>query len=68
MPKKNNTNSPLGSHGGKGPLRDWSMGSYNAETGRSHSSVADYHGQAPLHGNYAGHCDPQIPLALSSPV
>ena len=43
------------------PLRDWSMGSYNADTGRSHSSVAEYGGEAPLKGNYAGKCNPQIP-------
>jgi hypothetical protein len=35
------------------------MGSYDQE-GRSHSSVAEYHGEAPLKGNYAGACDPQI--------
>ena len=48
------------------PLRNWSMGSYNADTGRSHSSVAEYHGEAPLHGNYAGKCDPQIPTGFAA--
>jgi hypothetical protein len=61
MPKKNDTGSPLGSHGGKGPLRDWSMGSYDQQ-GRSHSSIAEYGGKGPLHSNYVtGKCDPQIP-------
>jgi hypothetical protein len=61
MTKKNDTNSPVGSHGGKDPLRNWSMGSYNADTGRSHSSIAEDGGKGPLHSNYAGECNPQIP-------
>jgi hypothetical protein len=60
MAKKNDTDSPVGSHGGKGALRDWSMGSYD-QGGRSHSSIAEYGGKGPLHSNYAGACDPQIP-------
>ena len=46
------------------PLRDWSMGSYNADTGRSHSSIAEYGGEAPLKGNYAGKCSAQIPTGF----
>jgi hypothetical protein len=36
------------------------MGSYDQE-GRSHSSIAEYGGKGPLHSNFAGKCDPQIP-------
>jgi hypothetical protein len=48
---------------GKGPLRDWSMGSYDQE-GRSASSLADEHGRGSPSTTHAGRCDPQIPTAF----
>lgn len=43
---------------GKGvPLRDWSMGSYDTVTGRSHSSL----NEAGNPGNHCKNCDNQVP-------
>ena len=42
MPKHhhhNDTNSPIGSHGAKGPMRQWAAPSYDPDTGRAVSSV-----------------------------
>jgi hypothetical protein len=44
------------------PLRQWSAPSYNADTGRAHSSVAQQNrNDYPLDGNHAGKCSAQIP-------
>jgi hypothetical protein len=48
------------------PLRDWAMGSYDPNTGRSHSSIADYQGKGPLDSNHVGSCNPQIPDAFAA--
>jgi hypothetical protein len=44
------------------PLRQWSAPSYNADTGRAHSSVdAQNSSEHVFAGNHAGKCSAQIP-------
>ena len=52
------------SHGAV-PLRSWSMGSYDT-SGRSHSSIADYHGKGPQDSNHVGNCTPQFSDAFAA--
>jgi hypothetical protein len=61
MSKKNDTSSPLGSHGAKGPLRDWASASYSAKDGRAVSSLGDHDGRGSPSTTHAEHVSAQIP-------
>jgi hypothetical protein len=61
MPKKNDTNSPVGSHGGKDCMRQWASPSYSAEDGRPASSLADNDGRGSPSTTHAANVSAQIP-------